>query len=293
MANSAPLYDIAIFGGAGYIGTALSRRLIQEKKSVVSISRGIKETETGVVPLQLDLGDEKELAKQRWKAKSFFILVGQQHSGFDSEVEKSILAGITQFINNQDIPAKVFYTSSALVYGNCVQSAQEKDPLSPVEPYSHFKAEAETYLRKNLDPRHTLGILRLSNVFGGAKNRGFVGIVLSAALAKNPALLSINGEGEQTRDYIYLPDVVRAFCAVEQQLSENDTINIAFGESLTLLRVVEIVAQVTNREIPFVLTHQPLAEVQVSIISSKKLKQKYGCMLEHTFEAGIKDFLKR
>ena len=115
---------------------------------------------------------------------------------------------------------RVILASTAGVYGEpAAIPTPEHTPVAPLSPYGASKAAAETYLRlfHRLHGLSTLA-LRMANVYGPRQNpHGEAGVVAifcgAAAEGERPVMF---GNGEQTRDYVFVADVVRAFVAAAE-----------------------------------------------------------------------------
>ena len=108
----------------------------------------------------------------------------------------------------------IFASSGGAAYGEPVEYPQtENHPIAPMSPYGCAKASVEHYLR-SFQITHNLHYvaLRYANVYGPRQSArgeaGVIAIFVSRLLAREPVL--INGDGRQTRDYVFVEDVVRA-----------------------------------------------------------------------------------
>ena len=140
---------------------------------------------------------------------------------------------------------KIVFSSSSAVYGeNRNMPLKESEPLMPTSPYAASKASCEVYL-KSFYESYGLNYtaLRYFNVFGPKqdKNSQYAAVIpnfISALLEGEQAV--IYGDGEQTRDFVYVGDIVKAnINACESDY--NGVVNIASGEKLTINRLYEIV----------------------------------------------------
>lgn len=132
---------------------------------------------------------------------------------------------------------KVIYTSSAAVYGFPEYlPIDEKHPLSMLSCYGVSKASAEKYLRVY---RHMYGldytVLRYANVYGPGQNSGAEGGVVSIFVnrLRQGRQVEIFGDGEQTRDFVYVKDVVAANLAAKDQGSAG-TFNVGSDSIITI-----------------------------------------------------------
>lgn len=288
---SSPKTHILV-GGSGFIGSYLAEELVQRGKEVISIGRTETAHLPGITSLVLDVADPISLQKKFPQGELVYILIGQNHAQFNTEEELQILKQLIAILN-QRCPQEVIYLSSALVYGETMQPATEGDQCHPIDQYSQFKLLAEKLLQETVDPRIRLGILRLTNVYGGKKNRGFIGLIMDRLNGTNPEPLTLNGDGLQERDYVFIDDVVQAILTVSNRLEKNDIVNIATGKSETLLGLLKRVATLAGTSCPFRLGGKTLIEVKQSRVSNEKLKNVYQYIPEVTLTMGLKKTLKR
>jgi UDP-glucose 4-epimerase len=161
----------------------------------------------------------------------------------------------------------------------------------PLSPYGVAKLAVEGYLRVFLPDS---AILRLSNVYGPRQNSkgeaGVVAIFLNQILDHKP--LHIFGDGEQTRDFVYVKDVVNAFVAA----MENDLAGIFNVATKTKTSVNAIVEKLMAHFDPtctfFIKTQYCPAisgELQHSVLEYTKLEKACGWQPAYTFERGLKE----
>lgn len=157
---------------------------------------------------------------------------------------------------------KIVFSSSSSVYGeNRNMPLKETEPPMPTSPYAASKASCEFYLRSFYDSyglRYTS--LRYFNVFGPKqdKNSQYAAVIpnfISALLEGEQPV--IYGDGEQTRDFVYIGDVVRANIAAAKS-DYNGIINVASGKKLTINNLYSIVKNTLGSDLePKYLPERP------------------------------------
>jgi UDP-glucose 4-epimerase len=283
------IYDAILIGGSGFIGSALATLLAERGESVLSISRNPSDLlPQGVEELVADIKELENFPK----AKAVFILLGQNSNDFNIEEELTLLEKLVENCNRIQ-PEKVLYLSSVLAYGERQAPASEGEALVPLDPYSEYKAKAESLLKEQIAAPTHLGILRLANVYGSPKNRGFIGFLMKQLATPQPEKIIVNGDGSQERDYIFLDDVVHALLAVRDGLHENDIVNIASGQSHTLLELIQTVGQVAHKELPYEVGGEAGTEVNSSRIQNDKLREQYGFVPQYSLAEGLKKTIER
>lgn len=277
-----------LVGGSGFIGSELALELARRGESVVSISRNGGVVIPGVKNIILDISEQRALEQKFPYGETVYILVGQNHSEFDAEAELEALRKLIAVLNVKR-PKKVLYLSSVLVYGETDAPAGEETPCCPADQYSQFKCSAEALLRESLSPQIVLGILRLANVYGGKKNRGFIGLVMDRLAQEQSIELIVNGDGLQERDYMFIDDVVAALISVKHHLVENDIVNIATGQSYTLLDILDQVSRMTGRQFPYKNNGKGVVEIGKSRVKNEKLGQRYHFSPKYGLSTGLEE----
>jgi len=152
---------------------------------------------------------------------------------------------------------RVVLASSAAVYGrNTTVPLNEDTPLAPLSPYALHKRVGEDYARlyNELYGLNTVA-LRYFNVFGPRQDpaspySGVVARFADAARLGHP--ITINGDGAQTRDFVYVGDVARAnVAAVDAGLHGHHVINVATGRETSLLDLRAAIMDVTGCPLPY------------------------------------------
>lgn len=281
-----------LIGGTGFIGKVLSRRLVQDGEEVISLSR----TGEGVIPgvryvkcaIPADVDILTSLLKN---SDNIYILTGQSGPGFSFEKEMNNLRLIVEIIRESPVK-RVFYTSSATVYGDTDKMVDEQSVCHPVEEYAQFKLEAERLLQNTLSTK-ILTILRLGNVYGAPGSRGIIGLIIENWLTSNSNKLRINGDGSQKRDYIFIDDVIEAMMAIKQNKNTSDVVNIVSGTSTALRDVILLISNLIGREISYETTNVWPNEIRNILVSNKRLGSKYGYTPNVSLEMGLKTMIKR
>lgn len=261
-----------LIGGTGFIGSALARELLNRGEEVVSISRSGQAIPEGVTPLALDLYAQSIPQDQLAGADTVFILLGQNHPGFDSTHEDH---AITQLASNlQHTDADVFYFSTANVYGDTPEKATEETTPHPYDAYGRFKLKAEAILAAAI-PTTRLTILRPTNVYGTPGNKGFIGLLMRKLADPAPAI-ELNGDGQQRRDFLFIDDLIQATLAIRNQPKHRGIVNVSTATSYSLIEVVELASKIAGKKIDYTVTHKPLNGPLDNQIDNTRLTQTYG-----------------
>ncbi len=254
--------NILVTGGAGFIGSNLVDRLIELGHQVTiidNLSTGKKEYLNSKAEFhKLDISNLEKIKPLFQNVDYVFHLAAQPR------IQPSIKDPVTSHQNNvvgtlnvlvaakDNQVNKVIYSASSSAYGD-----QQKLPLKedmrpqPKSPYSVFKWVGEEYCKLFSD-LYGLSIvcLRYFNVYGSRQsNQGAYATVIGIFLrqAENNQPLTIVGDGEQTRDFTNVKDVVRAnLLAMENdKIGGGEIINIGTGKNYSVNQVAELISNNT------------------------------------------------
>jgi UDP-glucose 4-epimerase len=190
--------------------------------------------------------------------------------------------------------ARVVYASSSSVYGDneTLPKTEELTP-SPVSPYAVSKLAAELYCRvfTKLYGVETVS-LRYFNVFGPKQNpaskyAAVVPLFMRAALRGEP--LEVHGDGEQSRDFTYIDNVVQANrLACTRPGVGGAVFNIACGERHSLLEIAALVGQFVGRELPRRHVAPRRGDVRHTLASIEKAERQLGYRPAVGFADGLR-----
>lgn len=172
---------------------------------------------------------------------------------------------------------KIVFSSSSAVYGqNTNMPLKETEPFMPSSPYAASKANCEVYL-KSFYESYGLNYtaLRYFNVFGPKqdKNSHYAAVMpnfISSLLEGKPA--EIYGDGEQTRDFIYVGDVVKANINACKS-NYNGAVNVASGKKITINRLYEIIRDTLGSELEPKYLPERLGDVRHSLADVSNMEK--------------------
>lgn len=262
-----------LIGGSGFIGSALGAEMVKRGDKVVSVSLSGEGDAEGVESVIVDLNNEPCPQELLDNADTIYVLnIGQLREGFDADREKQIVKNVAASLKN--IRANIVFFSSVAVYGHTPEPVTEDSTCNPIGAYGQFKLEAESVFKDAISTDR-LTILRLANIYGTPRNRGFIGLALRQLTEPSP-LIKLNGDGQHKRDYVFIDDLVRAILTVVAAPRPHGTVNISTGKSYTLVEVVELVSEVSRTKLNYEITHVDTNEPQDSFISNDRLKKVFG-----------------
>ena len=138
---------------------------------------------------------------------------------------------------------KVVYASSSSVYGNQKQtSIKESDNRNPTNPYAETKLKAELLAEKYSEMDVRVIGLRYFNVYGRRQSKEYAGVIklFLERIQQNNAP-KINGDGLQTRDFVYVEDVVKANILAMDSNVKHQFFNVGMGYSISILDLANMI----------------------------------------------------
>lgn len=257
--------NILVTGGLGFIGSHISNELLKDNKVII-----IDNLSTGNINnLNNPEHENLKIIKQDIRNVNFDDLT----SGIDYIFHLAAMASVPLSVDKpvecceinvnatvklldsavKNDVKKIILSSSSSVYGqNKNMPLKESETPMPTSPYAASKVSCEMYLKSFYDSYGLNYIsLRYFNVFGPGQNKNsqyasvipnFIGSILEGSQPE------IYGDGEQTRDFVYVKDVVRAnINACESDF--NGIVNVASGKRMSVNRLYEIIRNTLNSDI--------------------------------------------
>jgi len=297
--------DVLIIGGSGFIGRNLSTQLLDADFNVFNFGR------LGTCPDELKThraytfipGDFSKTGElyPLLETRTFTcvlhlvstLLPGSGYEEFVAGHEVNIDAGI-RLIKKMCATGNnrlLFFSSGGTIYGNNQQKVNDEDsPTSPINYYGYSKLIFEDFIRLyHLTHKLNYIIVRPSNPYGKGQNQdkkqGLIGVTLTKILKNEP--IEIWGDGEITRDYIYISDLCSAICKLLVAPTWNHIYNISSGKGHSVNRIVEEIRNVTGRQ--FKVNYLPgrAVDIPVNILNSDKIRKQTGWKPEISLHEGI------
>jgi len=223
---------VLVTGGAGFIASHIVDAYVERGHDVTvvdDLSSGRRENVNPKAELVVaDLRDPKPVEDLR---KRKFDLVNHHAAQIDvrvsvadpaADAELNIVATLRLFqaLIDEGVKKIVFASSGGAAYGEPQYAPQDENhPVAPVSPYGCAKASIDSYLYYYRTVHNVRAVsLRYGNVYGPRQRKdGEAGVVaIFAGLLLEGQTARINGTGEQTRDYVFVEDVVRANMAASE-----------------------------------------------------------------------------
>lgn len=255
---------ILVTGGAGFIGSALAERLIQDKDNYVVVVDDLSTGHIGKLPkatnnyhfIKSDVNDKDEMVEIMLAFHFDYVfhyaaVVGVKRTQDHPVNVLHDIHGIDNILSiSKNIGVKrVFFASSSEVYGEPVEIPQnvETTPLNSRLPYAIVKNLGEAYLR-SYEKEYGLEftIFRFFNTYGTKQSRDFV-ISKFITMALNNEDITIYGDGSQTRTFCFIDDNIEACVKIAyDDLLVNEVVNIGQSNEASIKKLAETIIRLTN-----------------------------------------------
>ena len=289
-----------VTGGAGFIGSTLVDALVtrgDEVHVVDDLSSGRREQVHADATLHVSdirdpLGDVFAAARPEvvfHLAAQIDVRVSVADPALDAR--SNVLGTLNVLEAARVHGAQVILASTGgAIYGECDGPANEDAPRLPLSPYGTSKLAAEEYLatwNRLYDTRHVA--LRLGNVYGPRQDphgeAGVVAIFLSRIRDGQEA--TIYGDGSQTRDYVFVGDVARAFVGAVG--AEGGVFNVGTGEETSVVALWDACLVAAGKEAKAVNGPARLGELQRSCLDPRRAETTLHWRAEVPLATGLRD----
>ena len=292
----------AVTGGAGFIGSHLTKNLVERGNEVIVIDnlntgkkQNIEKISKKIDFFEVDIRDFSAIENILKNVDGIFheaALASVQDSFRipDEFFDVNVNGTENIFKIAKKLGIKVVYASSSSVYGNPISiPIKENDDKNPFNPYAKTKLEddklAEKYAKNGLK---VIG-LRYFNVFGPRQSKEYAGVI-KLFLERIQQGLSplINGDGLQVRDFVYVDDVVNANILAMESNIDGEFFNIGTNSIISVLDLANIIIKFSGLKLKPI--HQPAVPGDVKATQADITKAKM--MLKWKPTTSLKDWLK-
>jgi len=255
---------VLIIGGAGFIGTALSAKLmsLKYKVDIADLPNNFNEKHKEFGCISIDIRDFSQFKCFDSKNYDFVYNLAAQTSGLVSQEDPETdvdtnLKGVFncfRYFKNKNLSSFI-YTSSMAVYGDSEIKIDETHALNPKSNYGMSKLASEVYVRAFADYDINYTIARLFNVYGPGQDfsnlkQGMLSIYLAQAI--DDSKIKITGSLERYRDFIYIDDVVDFLVrAINEDKLRNEVFNIGTGNKTTVDELVNKIIKKLDKNVEY------------------------------------------
>jgi UDP-glucose 4-epimerase len=286
-----------VTGGAGFIGSNVVDALVDrghEAHALDNLSKGTRENVSDRAELHVADIREPDAVIDAVRPQVVFHLAAQadvrvsvDEPALDAEI--NVLGTIRILEAARRHGAKIVFASSGgAAYGECDGPAAESAPLRPLAPYGTSKVCGEEYLATWNRLHGTEHVaLRLGNVYGPRQMpHGEAGVVaIFMGLLRDGGTATIFGEGRQTRDYVYVGDVVDAMLRALER--DGGVYNVGTGVETSVVELYDAIRTVSGIDREPAFAPARLGELQRSVLDASLAERDLGWHPERSLAGGL------
>jgi UDP-glucose 4-epimerase len=295
---------VLVTGGAGFIGSHIVDDLLAAGHEVLvvdDLSTGKMANLPGSVELaQVDIAGPRflEIAR-RFKPEAITHCAAQ--ASVVVSMAEPIIDATTNILGGLQVlkaaietgcPRFVYITTGGALYGHPLYTpSDEGHPIRPISPYGLSKWTLEGYASLLLPESTPPRVLRLANIYGPRQDpngeAGVIAIFGSRMLGGQP--VTIYGDGEQTRDFVYVGDVVRAHAlALALPAPRPVTINRGTMQPTSVNELFRVMATETGYTLPAIHAEERRGEIKHVTLDNLQAKEALGWEPRTGLQEGIK-----
>jgi UDP-glucose 4-epimerase len=286
-----------VTGGAGFIGSHVVDALLargDEVHVLDDLSKGTRERVADAAELHVADIRQPDEVFDAVRPEAVFHLAAQADVRVsverpDHDADVNVLGTVRILEASRRHEAKIVFSSTGgAIYGECDAPAPETAPRLPLAPYGASKLCGEEYLatwNRLYGTSHVS--LRFGNVYGPRQEphgeAGVVAIFIGLLLAGGTP--NIYGDGSQTRDYVFVADVVRALLAAADR--DGGVFNVGTGAETSVVELYDAIQEVSGVQRRAELAPARLGELQRSVLDPSLAASELGWTAERTLPDGL------
>ncbi|HEU4386895.1 MAG TPA: NAD-dependent epimerase/dehydratase family protein [Blastocatellia bacterium] len=298
---------VVVTGGAGFVGSNVVRRLLKEggrvtvlddfytgsEENLPAVRSGLEVVRGSVTDFDL-VRDVVRGAEAVLHLAARNIIVSTRNPREDYEV--NIGGTLNVLLAAREVGARrIVYSSSASVYGNPrYLPINEDDATNMLSPYAVSKFAGENYCKAFYESYGlSTSVVRYSNVYGTAQrpDNPYCGVVskfFEAAMAGEPP--RVHGDGEQTRDFTYVDDVVEAtLLAAVSPKAEGQVYNVGTGRETTINQLARTIIEITGARVePAYVDRRDIDNIRRRVVNIEKIRRELRWVPSVTIEHGLR-----
>ena len=294
--------NILVTGGAGFIGSHVVDDLICDGHNVLvidNLSTGNLENLNPKAKFEnLDITDASLSDIMKAFDPDLISHFAAQTSVIAStndpmlDANSNIMGSLNLFnsMSNTKCVHFIYINTGGALYGNPKYlPVDEVHPINPISPYGLSKWTVEYYFSILKKPYQNLKTLRLSNVYGPRQDAfGEAGVIsiFSNKMSSNEPV-TIFGDGTQTRDFIFVGDVVEAH-KISISRNESFSVNVSSGKAVSINHLYDLMSGIVGNSLPPNYESVRVGDLMHSTLSNNKARQLLGWAPKIALNDGIK-----
>lgn len=294
--------NVLITGGAGFIGSHLCDLLIEDNYNVFIVDNLSSGSDSNLnksakfYNMDINSPDLEKVFAQN-KIDYVFHFAAQANVSFSTkfptiDATENILGSINILqLSKKYGVSKFIPASTAAVYGVPTHlPVDEEHNTTCLSFYGLSKLTMEKYVELfGVD----YIIFRFANVYGPRQSaHGEAGVVaIFADKMKNNEEITIHGDGEQTRDFVYVSDIAKVCLSAIQSDVKNEIINVSTNTSISINQLFETMSRKYNYTKKPDYTEERLGDIKHSVLDNKKCLKLFGFIPETSIENGLGDLV--
>lgn len=299
-----------VTGGAGFIGSHLVNYLVEKGFEVIvvdDLSMGKKSNIRYPNKVKLFVRDVQDehfmgelLRREQFDYIYFLAAIASVADSIERPAETHLVnhtavLTLLEYIRIHNLPIKQFlFTSSAAIYGNLPELPKhEESRVDPISPYAIDKYSTERFVLAygKLYDLPTVCV-RFFNVYGPGQNPNspYSGVlsILTDCFIRNKTF-NVFGDGTQTRDFIFVMDVIQAIWLITVQGEKHYVYNVANGMETSLNSIIQTYSKITKRSIDVKYNPERSGDVKHSVAEVKRLHE-IGYKSRWTLQRGLNEY---
>lgn len=289
-----------VFGGGGFIGTNLCRRLVESGHRVRAFGRR-RLFPAALADIEWVQGDFTDTAATAAAVESFDVVFHLVHATMPQAADLDMIGDVQKNVvptlalldrcRASGVKRVVFASSGGTIYGKARQiPTPETAPTDPICAYGISKLAIEKYLAL-FEHLHGLDfrVLRITNPFGpfqvALKNQGVIAALIARALRDEP--VEIWGDGSVVRDFVFVSDVVDALVAAAADAGGDRVFNIGSGQGRSLRDIISAIEHQMGKKLNLQWKPGRPLDVPVSVVAIERAAEMLKWMPRTSFELGL------
>lgn len=292
-----------VTGGAGFIGSYLTRHLVKENHSVIIIDNlkkgkleNLRDVKQNIEFVKLDILDFDKLKIAINSVDGIFHEAAL--TSLPESFEKPKEYYKVNVVGTENIfkialknKIKVVYASSSSVYGEVKKvPISENFKKNAPTPYANTKIQAENVAAKYIKRGASIIGLRYFNVYGEGQTGTYAGVItkfLHRIKQKKPPI--IYGDGSQVRDFIYVGDIAKINLKAMKNKTRSGFFNVGSGKTISILELANLIIKTSGLPLKPKFAKPRSADAKLSQANIELVKKTFNWKPETT----LKDWLKK